>query len=170
MNVLSHVILIIIHLTHVIVWESMGESLVAACSLYKWDKLDLPINVSSHVILIITYRTRDCMGVNGKALQLHAVYIKSCKNPYQVLPVTCSDCAMKSKVNMIKSLSPQYQAILEKYHSLHKTGTRFSPYFVTVRFVVSCLIIAWQLSRRCLCTFSEVGLTLDWLHSAEDIT
>ena len=81
---------------------------MAACSLYKWDKLDLPINVSSHVILIITYQIRDCMGVNGKALQLHAVYIKSCKNPYQVLQVTCpgSDCAMKSKVNMIKSLSP----------------------------------------------------------------
>ena len=58
------------------------------------------------------------MGVNGEALQLHAVYKKSrenpyqyCKsreNPYQVLQVTCaaSERAMKSKVRMIKSLSP----------------------------------------------------------------
>ena len=65
------------------------------------------------------------MGVNGEALQLHAVYIKPyffyCKsrknpcqyyklreNPYQVLQVTrtASEGAMKSKVRMIKSLSP----------------------------------------------------------------
>ena len=65
-----------------------------------------------------------CMGVNGKALQLHAVckkpyfYYKSCKNPYQyykshenlyqVLQVTraASERAVKSKLHMIKSLSP----------------------------------------------------------------
>ena len=85
------------------------------------------------------------MGVNGEALQLHAVYkkpyfllqvtresvsvlrvtresvsgttshaririryYKSRENPYQVLQVTCaaSERAMKSKVRMIKSLSP----------------------------------------------------------------
>ena len=54
------------------------------------------------------------MGVNGEALQLHAVYknpyqyYKSHENPYQVLQVTCaaSERAMKSKVRMIKSLSP----------------------------------------------------------------
>ena len=64
------------------------------------------------------------MGVNGEALQLRAVYKKPyfyCKsrenpyqyyksrdNPYQVLQVTCavSKRAMKSKVRMIKSLSP----------------------------------------------------------------
>ena len=62
------------------------------------------------------------MGVNGEALQLHSVYEKNfCKssknpyqyyksreNPYQVLQVTCavSERAMKSKVRMIKSLSP----------------------------------------------------------------
>ena len=75
------------------------------------------------------------MGVNGEALQLHAVYkkpyfllqvtresvsgtasharirIRYCKsreNPYQVLQVTCaaSERAMKLKVRMIKSLSP----------------------------------------------------------------
>ena len=85
------------------------------------------------------------MGVNGEALQLHAVYkkpyfllqvmresvsvlqvtresisdttsharihiryYKSRKNPYQVLQVTCaaSEHAMKSKVRMMKSLSP----------------------------------------------------------------
>jgi len=61
------------------------------------------MNVSSYVILIITYLTRDCMGVNGKALQLHGVYIKSCKNPYQVLQITCSG---SDSVHMIKSLSP----------------------------------------------------------------
>ena len=64
------------------------------------------------------------MGANGEALQLHAVYkkpyfyCKSRENPYQyykshetqyqVLQVTraVSEHAMKSKVNMIKSLSP----------------------------------------------------------------
>ena len=75
------------------------------------------------------------MGVNGEALQLHAVYkepyffttsharihiryyksrenpyqyYKSHENLYQVLQVTCagSECAMKLKVHMIKSLSP----------------------------------------------------------------
>ena len=52
--------------------------------------------------------------VNGEALQLHAVYKKPYfyYNPredlYQVLQVTCaaSEHAMKSKVHMIKSLSP----------------------------------------------------------------
>ena len=62
------------------------------------------------------------MGVNGEALQLHAVYrifycksrenlyqyYKSHENPYQVLQVTraASERAMKSKVRVIKSLSP----------------------------------------------------------------
>ena len=52
-----------------------------------------------------TSNSRECMGVNGEALQLHAVYksrifyykprekphqyYKSCENPYQVLQVTC---------------------------------------------------------------------------------
>ena len=54
------------------------------------------------------------MGVNGEALQLHTVY----KKPYVLLQVTqesvsgtishmhASEHAMKSKVRMIKSLSP----------------------------------------------------------------
>ena len=54
------------------------------------------------------------MGVNGEALQLYAVY----KNPYFLLEVTqesvsgtishvhASERAMKSKVCIIKSLSP----------------------------------------------------------------
>ena len=65
------------------------------------------------------------MGVNGEALQLHAVhkklvffysksrenpykYCKSRENPYQVLQVTCTEYerAMKSEVRMIKLLSP----------------------------------------------------------------
>jgi len=71
-----------------------------------------------------TSNSRECMGVNGEVLQLCAVYkkpyfyCKSCKNtyqyhkshenPYQVLQVTraASERAMKSKVRMIKSLSP----------------------------------------------------------------
>ena len=42
-----------------------------------------------------TSNSRECMGVNGEALQLHAVYkkpyllyYKSHENPYQVLQVT----------------------------------------------------------------------------------
>ena len=68
--------------------------------------------------------SRERMGVNGEALQLHAVYkkpyfycksrenqyqyYKSRENPYQVLHVThaASEHAMKSKVRMIKPLSP----------------------------------------------------------------
>ena len=62
------------------------------------------------------------MGVNGEALRLHAVY----KKPYLLLQITqesvsgttshvcSSECAMKLKVRMTKSLSPWYQAILEK--------------------------------------------------------
>jgi len=64
------------------------------------------------------------MGVNGEALQLLQFiksrifycksrenpyqYYKSRENPYQVLEVTraASERAMKSKVRMIKSLSP----------------------------------------------------------------
>ena len=82
------------------------------------------------------------MGVNGEALQLHVVYkyfftshvgihirycrsmacenlyqnYKSRENLYQVLQVmhTASERAIKLKVHMMKSLSPQYQAIPEK--------------------------------------------------------
>ena len=47
--------------------------------------------------------SRECMGVNGEALQLHAVYkklyfyITSRENPYQVLQVTraASEHAMR---------------------------------------------------------------------------
>ena len=82
-----------------------------------------------------TSNSRECMGVNGEALQLHVVlqkaifstashpriristtshvririrYCKSRENPYQVLQIKCdvSERAMKSKVHMIKSLSP----------------------------------------------------------------
>ena len=71
-----------------------------------------------------TSNSRECMGINGEALQLHAVYkkpyfycksrespyqyYKSRENPYQVLQVTraASERAMKLKVRMIKSLSP----------------------------------------------------------------
>jgi len=54
------------------------------------------------------------MGVNGEALQLHAVYkkpyflLQAMRESVSVLQVTCaaSEHAMKSKVRMIKSLSP----------------------------------------------------------------
>ena len=72
----------------------------------------------------------ECTGVNGEALQVHTVY----QNPYFVLQVSWESgttnlaihiryCkshtlrfkhAMKSKVHVIKSLSPYYKAILEK--------------------------------------------------------
>ena len=67
------------------------------------------------------------MGVNGKALQLHAVHIfyyksrenpyqyyKSCENLYQVLQVTCTSRAMKSKVH--------YTSLYKKYHSFVAIG------------------------------------------------
>ena len=80
------------------------------------------------------------MGVNGEALQLHAVYrepcfffyYKSCKNPYQlqvmresvsVLQVMCAaaECAMKSKVDKILStVVPSYTR--KKYHSFVAVG------------------------------------------------
>ena len=67
---------------------------------------------TNQIIICLTHA--NVWGVNGEALQLHAVYKKlyfyyeSRKNPYQVLQVTCtaSERAMKSEVRMIKSLSP----------------------------------------------------------------
>ena len=74
-----------------------------------------------------TFNSRECMGVNGKALQLHAVHIfyyksrenpyqyyKSCENLYQVLQVTCTSRAMKSKVH--------YTSLYKKYHSFVAIG------------------------------------------------
>ena len=40
-----------------------------------------------------TSNSHKCLGVDGEALQLHAVYkkyYKSHENPYQVLQVTCA--------------------------------------------------------------------------------
>ena len=71
-----------------------------------------------------TSNSRECMEVNVKALQLHAVYksrifycksrenpyqyYKSRENPYQVLQVTraTSERAMKSKVGIIITIVP----------------------------------------------------------------
>ena len=60
--------------------------------------------------VIICLNLCESMGADREALQLHTVYKKSyfyCKsrqNPYQVLQVThaTSECAIKSKVRMIK--------------------------------------------------------------------
>ena len=87
------------------------------------------------------------MGVNGEALQLHAVYkkpyfllqvtresvsvtasharirIRYCKsreNPYQVLQVTCaaSERAIKSEVRIINYYHHSTKLYWKKYHSL----------------------------------------------------
>ena len=73
----------IIRLTHANVWESMGKP----CSCTQFIKA-----------VFFYYKSRDNL----------YQYYKSRENPYQVLQVTCaaSERAMKSKVCMIKSLSP----------------------------------------------------------------
>jgi len=75
----------IIRLTHVNVWESMGEALQLH-TVYKKPYFLLQV-------------TRESVSV---------LQVMSRENPYQVLQVTraASECAMKSKVHMIKSLSP----------------------------------------------------------------
>ena len=58
--------------------------------------------------------SHECMEVNGKPcscmqfIRSRIFYYNPRENLYQVLQVTCavSECAMKSKVHMIKSLSP----------------------------------------------------------------
>ena len=74
---------IIIRLTHANVWESMGKP----CSCMQF----------------IQSRNFYC-----KSHENPYQYYKSRENPYQVLQVTraASERAMKSKVRMIKSLSP----------------------------------------------------------------
>ena len=105
------------------------------------EKLSSPPGIKDlHVCMCIyTYtrlyymsNSRECMGSMGKPCSwMHAVY----KKPYFLLQVmresasvlqvtwesisgtashTC--CIRTCKVRMIKSLSPKYQAILEKYH------------------------------------------------------
>ena len=83
----------IIHLTHVNVWESIGKP----CSCMQFRKS-----------CIFYYKSH----VNPYQ------YCKSCENLYQVLQVTCTVSERAMRVHMIKSLSPQYQTILEKI-SLH---------------------------------------------------
>ena len=75
--------LFIICLTHANVWESMGKP----CSCTQFMK--------SRIFY-------------SKSHENPYQYCKSCENPYQVLQVTCAayDHAMKSKVRMIKLLSP----------------------------------------------------------------
>ena len=80
---ISVVKLIIICLTHANVWESMGK---------PWSCMQF---IKSRIFYC---KSRDNL----------YQYYKSCENSYQVLQVTCaaSEHAMKSKVRMIKSLSP----------------------------------------------------------------
>ena len=74
---------LIIHLTHTNVWESMGKP----CSCMQFIKS----------------RIFYC-----KSRENPYQHYKSHENPYQVLQVThaVSERAMKSKVRMLKSLSP----------------------------------------------------------------
>ena len=77
------IMMFIIRLTHANVWESMGK----------------PCSCTQFIKSRIFY---------SKSRKNPYQYYKSRENPYQVLQVTCavSECAMKSKVRMIKSLSP----------------------------------------------------------------
>jgi len=77
----------------------VSDSLVATCT---WTLKKYHYHTSN---------SRECMRVNGEALQLHAVhkkttifYYKSHENPYQALQVT-HDASERAKVRMIKSLS-----------------------------------------------------------------
>ena len=82
-HILATIIAIIIRLTHANVWESMGK----------------PCSCTQFIKSRIFY---------SKSRENLYQYCKSRENPYQVLQVTCaaSERAMKSKVRMIKSLSP----------------------------------------------------------------
>ena len=92
----------------------IGYMLTMGCLWYWLYRLQehVPVNV-------IVSNSSKCMGVNGEALQLHAVYIKLYillqvhENPYQVVEVTrtASEHAMKLKVHMIKpfiTIAPSY--------------------------------------------------------------
>jgi len=92
--------------------------MLRTCNNTDGNKLVIFSGIASYYgdnyILYHTSNSRKCMEVNGEALQLHAVY----KKPYFLLQImrefasvlqvtrTASECAMKSKVHMIKSLSP----------------------------------------------------------------
>ena len=84
---------IIICLTRANVWESMGKP----CSCTQFIKSR-----------IFYYKSRENLYQYCKSRENPYQYCKSRENPYQVLQVTCavSERAMKSKVRMIKSLSP----------------------------------------------------------------
>ena len=84
---------IIIRLTHANVWESMGKP----CSCMQFIKSR-----------IFYCKSRENPYQYYKSRENPYQYYKSRENPYQVLQVTraASERAMKSKVRMIKSLSP----------------------------------------------------------------
>ena len=60
------------------------------------------------MLMLIFWKLCSCV----QFIKSHVFYsaCKSCENPYQVTH-TMSERAMKSKVCMVKSLSPYYQAI-----------------------------------------------------------
>ena len=94
------ILCIIIRLTHVNVWESMGKP----CSCMQFIKTR--IFTASHARIRISTTSH---------MRIHIKYCKSRENPYQVLQVTCpaaSERAMKSKVRMIKSYQKNITRLL----------------------------------------------------------
>ena len=56
------------------------------CCIWSCDMLLCQVGVLQHQLAHFVPKSRECMGVNGEALQLHAVctfYCKPCKNLYQ---------------------------------------------------------------------------------------
>ena len=94
---------IIIRLTHANVWESMGKP----CSCMQFIKSRI-FYCKSRENPYQYYKSRENPYQYYKSRENPYQYYKSHENPYQVLQVTraASERAMKSKVRMIKSLSP----------------------------------------------------------------
>ena len=74
-----------------------------------------------------TCNSRECMGVNGEALQLHAVYkkpyfyYKSHENPYQVLQVLL---AFSKYISQLQNLDYQYENPYQVLQVLHAASER----------------------------------------------
>ena len=64
-------------------WDEQGPSLVV-CSSSK------PRSLLKHVIHLTHVNVWESMGKPCSCMQFIKIYYKSCKNPYQVLQVTCA--------------------------------------------------------------------------------
>jgi len=128
-QIMTHSNIHILHSNHFL--QCLRKTYHMLCCIWSCDMLCQVGELQHQLAHFVpnTSNSRECMGVNGEALQLHSVctlyckpcknpyqYYKSCENPYQyyksrenpyqVLQVThaASECAMKSKVHMIKSV------------------------------------------------------------------